>query len=187
MDLMEAIYSRRAVRSYRPDRVDEATLRKLLQAAVQAPSAVNAQPWRFVVVQDEARLRRYSKLGKTLLLARMAAEPKAERYAEMLRSPSFDIFYDASTLIVICGNAASPWLQADCWLAAQNIQLAALAFGLGTCCIGFAIPVLNAPEVKAELQIAADVTAVAPLIVGTPSSLPPPVPRLDPVVLSWTR
>ena len=61
MNVTEAIYARRAVRSYTPQKVDEATVRSLLRAAVQAPSAMNLQPWVFGVVQDAARLARWSE------------------------------------------------------------------------------------------------------------------------------
>jgi len=185
MELMEAIYSRRATRSFLPERVSEDTVRRLLEVAVQAPSAMNTQPWRFVVIQDAARLDRYSERAKSLLLQRMGADDKSRQYAQRLSTRGFNIFYDAGTLIVICAPANGVYAQADCWLAAQNLQLAARALGLGTCCIGFAIPALNDPEVKTELDIPPELAAIAPIIVGTPRSTPPPVPRAAVHVLSW--
>jgi nitroreductase len=56
MDVREAIYGRRAVREFTTEPVDEAALRRLIDAAVQAPSAVNQQPWRFTVVRDRKLL-----------------------------------------------------------------------------------------------------------------------------------
>ena len=187
MDLVEAIFTRRATRSFLPEPVSDETVRRLLEVAVQAPSAMNAQPWRFVVIQDAARLDQYSERAKALLLQRMSGDEKNRHYADRLASRGFNIFYDASTLIVICGPANGPYSQADCWLAAQNLQLAARALGLGTCCIGFAIAALNDPEVKAQLDIPPEFAAIAPLIVGTPRSLPPPVPRAAPHIVSWLR
>lgn len=72
-------------------------------------------------------------------------------------------------LIVVCAKPMGPFVSADCWQAAENLMLAASALGLGTCCIGSAIPALNSPEAKSELGIPADVEAVAPIIVGVPS------------------
>jgi nitroreductase len=187
MDLIDAIYARRAVRSYLPETIDEASIRQLLSAATQAPSAMNAQPWAFAVVQDKARLERYSQRAKSLILAKTANEPKAERYRTMLSDPNFNIFYDAGTLIAICADPRSAYAQADCWLAAQNLQLAAVARGLGTCCIGFALGVLNEAEVKTELGIPQSSSAIAALIVGKPRMQPPAVVRKEPVVLSWLR
>jgi nitroreductase len=187
MDLLEAIYARRAVRSYLPDAVDENTIRLLLRAAVQAPSAMNAQPWGFAVVQDQGKLARYSERAKALMLARLVQDPKTEHYRPMLSDPHFNIFYDAGTLIAICADPNSPYAQADCWLAAQNLQLAALAFGLGSCCIGFALPMLNDRAVKAELAIPERSAAIAALIVGKPRAATAPVARTEPVILSWFR
>lgn len=90
------------------------------------------------------------------------------------------------TLIVICARDGGPYVQADCWLAAENLMLAACDAGLGTCCIGFAIPVLNTVELKAELRIPADTAAVAPIIVGYPSGPVDAPARAEPRVLSWS-
>ena len=60
MDLKEAIYSRRAVREFTAEPVKDETLRLLIDAAVQAPSAVNQQPWLFSVVRDKALLAQIS-------------------------------------------------------------------------------------------------------------------------------
>ena len=187
MNLTEAIFARRAVRSFAPRKVDDEVIRKLLRAAVQAPSAMNRQPWLFSIVQDVAQLKRYSDRAKSLLLEQMAAEPKARHYADLLRNEAFNIFYDAGTLIVIGVDERGPYTDADCWLAAENLQLAACDLGLGTCCIGFAVPVLNTPEVKAELGLPPDGVAVAPLIVGHPSGVVPSVPRADPKIVGWKR
>ncbi|HYL56476.1 MAG TPA: nitroreductase family protein [Gemmatimonadales bacterium] len=176
---LDAIYQRRAVRSYTPDKLDKPTIRRLLDAAVHAPTAMHLEPWTFVVIQDVALLARLSERGKIL------AREEATRH--LLADPNFNIFYDASTLIVICGKPLGGFVTADCWLAAENLMLAACALGLGTCCIGFAVPVLNAPEVKRELGIPTDVTAVAPIIVGVPRGVTPPVPRRPPEVLRWIR
>jgi nitroreductase len=187
MHLTEAIHNRRAVRAYDARAVDEATLRALLEAAVQAPSAMNVQPWIFAIVQDRARLKRYSDRGKRQLLELSASEPKVRGYEPMLRDERFNIFYDAGTLITIGVKDHTAFSDADCWLAAQNLMLAAYERGLGSCCIGFALGVLNLPEVKSELSIPAAGAAIAPIIVGYPSATVAPVPRRPPEVVSWTR
>lgn len=60
MELNEAIAGRRTVREYTSEAVDEQTIKRLIEAAVQAPSAVNEQPWTFTVVRDQAVLDRLS-------------------------------------------------------------------------------------------------------------------------------
>jgi nitroreductase len=191
MSIGQAIHSRRAVRAYRPEQVDEATIRTLLAAAVQAPTAGRLESWAFAIVQDRGALERYSDRAKALYNERMAKYPSsptvahAEGHIDLLDDPTYNIFYDAGTLIAICTRSAGPFGVADCWLAAENLMLMACAQGLGTCCIGFAVPVLNEPEVKAELKIPPDTTVVAPIIVGVPRAIPPPPARRPPVILSW--
>jgi len=187
MNLGEAIHARRAVRAYKPDAVDESIVRRLLGEAIQAPSAMNAQPWVFSIVQDRARLRRYSDRAKRLMLELSATEPKVRVYADMLRNEAFNVFYDAGTLIVIGVRERTAFSEADGWLAAQNLMLTACEAGLGTCCIGFALSVLNLPDVKQELSIPAEGAAIAPIIVGYPSSSVPPVARQEPHIGSWLR
>jgi nitroreductase len=196
MTLFEATARRRAVRAYKPDLVDEDAVRELLKEAVKAPTAMHAEPWAFAIVQDRAQLRSISDRAKAgwsagsgdTLAAPHGATPGLESKAKaILERPDFDIFYDASTLIVICARPAGSFAVADCWLAAENLMLAACAMGLGTCCIGFAIPVLNSLEVKNELGIPANVIAIAPIIVGVPAYATPPTTRKEPDILCWQR
>ena len=56
MELMEAICGRRAVRSYTEEFISLETLKRLVDAAIQAPSAINAQPWHFTIIRNQAAL-----------------------------------------------------------------------------------------------------------------------------------
>ncbi|HXX69103.1 MAG TPA: nitroreductase family protein [Polyangiaceae bacterium] len=187
MNLNEALLSRRAVRAYTSRKVVDETVRTLVRAAVLAPSAMNRQPWLFSIIQDAAQLTRYSDRAKTMLLAQMSGDPKTSHYADRLQNPAFNIFYDASTLIVIGVGERGTYTDADCWLAAANLMLAATDAGLGTCPIGFAIPVLNLPEVKTEIGLPSSGVAVAPILVGYPTAPPPAIPRADAKIVSWSR
>jgi nitroreductase len=192
MSVMETIYKRRAVRAYRPDPIDEETVCTLLDAAVRAPTAIHLEPWVFAVVQDRGLLARLSDRAKAAFLAGAATgeshAAQAHRdHPSPLTQPDFNIFYDAGTLIVICAKPMGQFVTADCWLAAENLMLAACALGLATCPIGFAIPILNDPEVKRELGIPLDVTTVAPIIVGVPRGETPATSRKPPEILCWRR
>jgi nitroreductase len=185
--VMDAIYGRRSVRSYTPRRLDRSVIGALLAAAVRAPTAVHAEPWAFAIVQDRDTLQRLSDRAKPLFLeeAHRAHLDRGGHTLEIFASPEFNIFYDAGTLIVICGTLAGPFVVADCWLAAENLMLAAWAMGLGTCVIGSAVPGLNASDVKRDLGIPAEFSAIAPIIVGAPADAEPPTRREDPRVLAW--
>jgi len=182
MDLREAIYSRRAVREYTAEPVDEKTLRSLIDAAIQAPSAVNQQPWSFCVVRDKAVLAKISREAKAHMVRSSPVGLMSHHFEQILNDPKFHIFYHAPALIVISSTAAIPWAVEDCSLAAENLMLAARAAGLGTCWIGFAQAWLGTPDGKAAIQLPAAYVPVAPIIVGYPKSAPPPVPRKEPEI-----
>ena len=187
MNVIDAIYGRRAVRTYAPRPVDEGTIRRLLRAATHAPSAMNAQPWLFAVVQNRAQLARYSDLAKLLMLELASADLKARRYDALLRETSFNVFYDAGTLVAIGVAEPGPYADADCWLAAEALMLAAHDAGLGTCPIGFAVPLLNDADVKKELGFPESALIVSPIIVGYPSTTVSEVPRREPRIVSWSK
>lgn len=115
MDAIECILSRTSIRSFSDRAVEEDLLRKLLEAGMAAPSAVNMQPWMFVV------------LHKRELLDTLADKLP---YAKMLKQ--------APVAIVVCGDLRKTldqrereyWVE-DCSAAAENILLAAHALGLG--------------------------------------------------------
>jgi nitroreductase len=185
---MDAIYKRRAMRLFQKTPVGEDLLRKLLDAAVQAPSARNLQPWAFVIIEGTNVLKEYSDRAKRFLLGSLDPESPLHEFRESLADREFNIFYDAGTLVVVCAKNADPQAGEDCCLAAENFMLAALEFGLATCPIGLARPWLNAPEVKRELHIPAAYTPVMPIIVGYPTSAEAtPVTRTAPEILTWKR
>ena len=187
MTLQEAIAGRCSVREYTGARLDDAAIAMLLNAAVRAPTAIHGESWRFVIVQDAARLARLSDRAKLLLTeqARRLHQHPGRHGFDAFSRADFNIFYNAGTLIVICGPGTGPFAVADCWLAAENLMLAACAMGLGTCVIGSAVTGLNTPEVKTELGIPAGMSAVAPIIVGVPADKGPATSRKEPRILSW--
>lgn len=194
LSALDAIFTRRSVRSYTGARLDRATVTALLDAAVQAPTAMHLEPWAFAVVQDPVLLTRISDRAKSLWqqtsherdLHVHGTRIARSGFVQAMADPSFSIFYDAGTLVVICARPMGPFVAADCWLAAENLMLAACAMGLGTCCIGSAVSALNTRDVKTDLGIPADVVAVASVVVGVPG--PADVSegaRKSPHVISW--
>lgn len=185
--VMQAIHERRSIRSFTSERLSQSTIKTLLDAAVWAPTAVHEEPWLFSIVQDVEVLKSLSERAKKIFAAQaeQAHPDQAKRLLDILAQPDFNIFYDASTLIIISGKPKGPFVVADCWLAAENLMLAACSMGLGTCVIGFAVPGLNTPEIKAELKIPAECTAIAPIIVGVPSDEAPRSTRKEPEIIYW--
>lgn len=187
MSVMDAIYNRHAVRDYLLQKIDQDVIRTLLDAAVHAPTAMHEEPWSFVIIQDQNILNRLSDSAKALVRSEAQGSDslQAKHMLDFVNKPDFNVFYNAGTLIVICSKFQGTFVVADCWLAAENLMLCAYAKKLGTCVIGFAISALNTPQWKAELEIPAEMTAIAPIIVGIPTGPTGPVSRKQPEILAW--
>ena len=184
MELEDAIFARRAVREYTDESISRGVLKKLIVAAVQAPSAVNEQPWIFTVVQDRALLATLSREAKIHLLRSTPTSLAPNHLRALLEEPAFDILYHAPVLIVISSTTPGNWAVENCSLAAQNLMLTAHAAGLGSCWIGFAQLWLATQEGKMALQISPTSYPVAPIIVGRVRVAPMPVPRSEPRI-NW--
>ncbi|MDE2296418.1 MAG: nitroreductase [Gammaproteobacteria bacterium] len=183
MDIELAIQARRSVRNFTPRPIARQVLARLIDAAIQAPSALNEQPWLFTVVQDRDLLAQVSTSAKAHALRESAVEfPRSLR--ERLAQPDFDLFYRAPALIVIASQSPGRWAVENCALAAENLMLRACADGLGTCWIGLAQSWLATPDGKRALRLSPDCVPVAPIIVGEPATPPPPVPRNAPRI-AW--
>jgi nitroreductase len=111
------IIDRRSIRRFTDQKINEKQIKSMLRAAMYAPSAVNRQPWHFVVIDD-----------RTLMDKIMEVHP----HARMLQS--------ASHAIVICGDEQlqhdNGYWVVDCGAATQNLLLAAHTMGLGACWVG---------------------------------------------------
>lgn len=189
LSTIDAIKQRNSVRAYTPEKIDQASVHALLAAAIRAPTAIHEEPWAFSIIQDTDALKRLSDLAKPIFLAEMqrAHLDRGGHAIATFASPEFNIFYNASTLIVICGRSSARFAAADCWLAAENLMLAACAMGLGTCVIGSAVSGLNNPEIRGEFGITREMLAIAPIIVGVPDAPSAPSARKEPKILSWLR
>lgn len=180
MDVIEAIRHRRATRAFAAAPVATETLRSLIALAVEAPSAINLQPWLFAVVRNRQTLHRIAAAAKVHLLGRMGPGSPFLRFRDMLQNPAFDMLYGAPALIVVCATSPAQQAAEDCALAAENLMLAACGRGLGTCCIGLARPWLNQPDGKALLGIPDRCVPILPIVLGEPSIVPPAPGRRAP-------
>ncbi|MBA6090617.1 nitroreductase [Pseudomonas monteilii] len=181
MNIYEAIRERRSTRAFTAEPVEQHVIVRLIEAAVQAPSAMNLQPWVFTVVRDEVLLQQISSDAKKCL-AKNCGEQMPESLQAMLDNERFQIFYHAPALIVIAAKTVSAWAVEDCALAAQNLMLAAHAEGLGSCWIGLAQRYLATPAGKQALHLPDECATVAPVIVGYPRSVPADVQRKAPEI-----
>ncbi|AXV05430.1 Nitroreductase family protein [Euzebya pacifica] len=193
MDALTAIATRRSVPRLVAPGPDEVTLERLLQAAVAAPDHGQLQPWRFVVIEGDARER----LGEVFARAHAAREPDADPGAldktacKPLRAPT--IVAAVSTPFTPeeawNGKAVPTWEQEAAVAAAvQNLCLAAHAMGLGamwrTGWFG------DAPEVREALALREPDRIIGWVYLGTIPASHRPAPRrpaeMDAVVQRWT-
>ena len=179
MDVISAMAERRAIRAYTESSIDHETVSRLIGAAILAPSAIDLEPWAFLVFEGASRLRDFSTKAKEALL-RAELPPEARR---LIADPAFNIFYGAPLLVVICATSAKAQAAEDCCLAAQNFMLAAHADGFATCPIGFARPWLNLATTKRDLGIPPSLVPVFPMILGHPAEHPARRARRPPQVL----
>lgn len=164
---IKAILSRRSMRKFTDEPVSQEALDQLLQAAMSAPSAMNSQPWEFVVVSEPERL---AKLRVVLPFGK----------------------FKAPAAIIVCGSpraAKNPsglmfWVQ-DCTAAAENILIAATDLGLGSCWIGIhPIPMIG-KLVKNAFKLPLGVIPLCAIYLGHPQFIKEPKPKYDPDRIHW--
>jgi len=188
VSVRDAIYERRATRHYLTKTVSETQVIALIDSAIQAPSAMNRQPWTFAVIQRPELLKRISDAAKKKVMSSPEWQHHTQQGHIPLEDPTFDIFYGATTLVVICAkNEGGLSTVGDCYLAAQNLMLAAHEMGLASCPIGFAYEVLREQSWKDELSIPKGYDPALPLIVGYGAVPMPKTPRAPAKILSWLR
>lgn len=184
MDIRDAIYHRRSIRSYSDQTPSREQIVQLIKDAVQAPNSINRQAWAFTVVTGRARLADLSREAKAHATASPAVDIPAG-LRSLLASETFNIFYDASALIIISATTADDMSPQDCCLAASMLMLSAYSQGMGTCWVGFAEGWLRTAQAKSELRIPPGHRPIAPIIVGYPRVAPEKVSvRLAPNI-AW--
>lgn len=153
-DFLDLARSRRSVRAYRPDPVPQETLRDLVEAARWAPTAVNTQPWEFIIITDPDV---------------KAAVGNHARYFGL----GWPHIHAAPALIAVCARRATPFARDDCIFAAANIMLAAAERGLGTCWIGG----FNEQTIKRLLAVPDDYILPGFCTLGYPAGDTPAPPK----------
>lgn len=185
IDYTTLLKNRRSIRNFTGQDVPMDLIREILDDTILAPSASNEQPWKFIIVNDHATLKRFSDESKRNMLADIEADPNhpAKRYADQLKVEEFNVFYNAPCLVLIAGKKGPNTLAVDCGLAACYFMFAAAARGLGTCWIGLGTQ-LRDPETMALLNLPEDHVIVAPIILGYPADIPEPWGRREPNILA---
>lgn len=141
------IKSRRSVRKFKTDAVDERVIADAIECARQAPTAMNLQPWLFGVVRDKAMLKKIADLtdhGKFIA--------------------------DAAICFAVFGEKQEKYYLEDCCAATENLIIALMAHGIGTCWVagekkGYA------DAVRTLLKVPSTYTLVSLVPAGLPADI----------------
>lgn len=155
-EAIENILTRVSVRQFTGDSISEAQLDTLLRAAMAAPSAINKQPWAFIVITDQDKI---AQLGEALPYSRCSNHP--------------------AVAIIPCGDLtkAIPGEMADFWIndvsaATENLLLAAHAMGLGAVWTGLHPDMNRAKMVQDMLGLPEHIIPLCIVPVGVPAEQP---------------
>jgi nitroreductase len=177
MDVIEAIHSRRSLRSYAPRTVARELIEQVIWDAAQAPPPYSGQvPWTFHVIQGVERIAAYGDQAKQYARDHHPDEPGWD----WTERAEFAVFWGAPAVIIISGRVE------DCCRAGQNLMLSAHARGLGTCWVGSPLLWLRTAHAKAELEIPPDRTPASVLCLGYPDTMPEAAPRQRPPIV-WVN
>lgn len=169
MDVVDAIRTRRTIRHFKPDPVNDEVIESLIESANWAPSWANSQCWRFIIVRDVS-----NKTTIANTLHRIQVD------GDLVKNAAMEAIKQAPVLVVACAemgkagyrhdgaaltNKAESWYIFDVALAMQNLVLAAHALGLGTCIVGG----FDADKVEKLLNIPSNMHVVTMTPVGFPS------------------
>ncbi len=170
MDLKEGILTRRSVRFFDKSRpVTEADINEILTMAMYAPSALNTQPWEFVVVKDKEVAKRIASVH-----------------------PYYQFVADAPASILVCSNvnkeAVKDFWTVDAALAAQNIMLGCHALGMESCWCSI-YPSEDREASFSELfDLPPHIRPLTLLVMGYPTKEPfQPHERFDPAKIHYNR
>ena len=188
--VLKNIYSRRSIRSYLQKDVPDEILGEIIKAGTYAPTAVNKQPWRFVVITDRDLIDQIGERARKLWLENNK-DPKDSHLIELTRMmahENFKIFYGAPALVLVFAHPEAFSPIQDCSLAAENMMLAGKALGLGSCWIGLAIPLGSDESFLKDMEVPEGYRLIAPLIFGYPKKADIKGPdRNDDVILKWVH
>ena len=163
-DAMETIMTRTSIRSFTDRTVSADTVEMLLRAGMAAPTAVNKQPWHFVVIDDRAVMDSLGGNG---------------RQSQMWK--------ESPLAIVVCGDMDKAldgpgrdfWIQ-DCSAATENILLAAHALGLGAVWTGCYPIEERVANVSRVLNLPETIIPLCVIVMGYPNEQPAPKDKWKP-------
>ncbi len=197
------IYGRRSIRFYEKNKqVPEYLVRRILEAGRYAPSAGNGQPWKFIVVQDQAMIKEMEDdvIKKLKLVMRFAwyldtwvpykqykqwvanllmrflpnmFHPVPFGAMKLITEGKLGLWHGAPTVLILLADKRSPGDPSlDTGIAGQNMVLTAHSYGLGTCWVSFMTPLSMYRKWRKRLGIRYPYKLVTSIAIGYPRGTP---------------
>lgn len=157
-EIIQTIFARRSIRKYKAEPVSEEDIKRMLEAAMAAPSASNRKPWHFIVVTDRKKLD---------------ALAECHTYGKML--------FEAPLCIAVCGDPTISkrfWVQ-DTSAATENLLLAVVGLDLGAVWLGVHPSEERVTAVKEILNIPETIVPLNLLSIGHPAEEKEPRTQYD--------
>jgi nitroreductase len=170
-ETMRSILDRRSIRVYKDAQITEQQRDTIIEAALQSPSARNAQPCQVRIVQNRELMKEFNADLVELDLKKNRPGPFG---------PDYSFYFSAPTFIFIFGDASNDWSPVDSGIMAENIALSAHSLGLGSVIIGMANPVFKTEardKWRKLLQVPDGYELVVSVAVGVKDANPDPKPR----------
>ena len=147
--ILSNIKERRSRREFTDRSIPEDDIERIIEAGRYAPSALNKQPWRFVVITDREAIRRLSVIVQNIsrkilkflpILKILKSSLRDEKIVSAIKksatSQTDTVFFNAPLLILLLSDKKETYADKDCAIASQNMMLYAHSVGISSCYIG---------------------------------------------------
>ncbi|NPV92675.1 MAG: 4Fe-4S binding protein [Firmicutes bacterium] len=183
---------RRSVRRYKDTPVEKKVIEELLEVARFSPTGSNAQPVAWTIILDRQKMREMAQTVVEWMKGLIAAYPdRPDSQYFSLFVNEWDkgrdrIFRGAPHLAVVHGPSDGRLGNTNGVIAATYLEVAAPAFGIGTCWAGlFLIASQFSPELRAKLELPEDHSAQGALMFGYPEYQPSRIPKRNAGRVRW--
>lgn len=167
--VIENIMSRRSVRSYRPDKIDSASMHEILWCGINAPNGQGRESWEVRVVNNQRFIENIDSLYNEYVSNVLKLE-KAGHH----------VSYGAPVIVFIAYDTTYDLSQVDCGLLGENMILAANAMGIGSCCLGGLCRFINSEDgagILQKLNLPSTHRLLYAIAFGYPDQVPQAKPR----------
>lgn len=166
--LLDIVKKRRSVRKYKDKAVGSKAIDRIIEAASFAPSGMNMQPWKFVIISGKPAK---AEIRKAYDLARKNIGAYEQDSS----------FLEKAALIAVCCDD-KPYSSSSVFMAVENMLLAATALKLGSIVMTCITEPESNKKIKQLLKIPEDIRLIALVAVGYPDESPAPKPRKKSIV-----